>query len=298
LPVCTTWEDILFAHVNSLVEGYYSAKLTEAGRIPAAVSQFPCFDAIAYHSRAGVQQEQIMTRILDEISFNENVQDSRLPLRTIQGSLISLRFPELVRELDRQLKLFIEVPDYDPAEEPELSLGLDATDARLLRVVVHVLMVLQALGSGGDEGSEFHAAGESVIAGYISTLGEFDKFELMPLYASRLSPEKAIIVVGKTLVNFEGDDVKREELVRAMHLHGIDVDGCLKETMELSLKLSETQYALSVVDGGLIFKGFTGELEPEDKQLIRGLEWLMLGSDALRGELIQRTCEVYKRFLR
>jgi nuclear pore complex protein Nup107 len=239
-----------------------------------------------------------MTRIVDEITFNDNVEDSKLPIRTIQGALISFRFPELVQELHRQLQLFAENPEYDPSEEPELSRGLDATDARTLRVVVHQLMVLQALGSGGEKETEYHTAGETVMAAYITTLGEFDKYELMPMYAARLSPEKAIAVMGKALVNFEGDVARREGLVRAMVVHGLDVDGCLKYTMELSLKVSEPQYTKSVIEGGLVFKGFAGEIEPEDRQLIRGLEWLMLGSNAIRGELICRACEVYKRFLR
>jgi hypothetical protein len=69
--------------------------------------------------------------------------------------------------------------------------------------------------------------------------------------------------------------------------------------MEQSLKMTEPQYAMSIIaEHGFVFKGFNGELEPEDKRLIRGLEWLMLGSDALRGELLRRGCEVYKRFLR
>ncbi|KAA8894089.1 nuclear pore protein 84/107 [Sphaerosporella brunnea] len=297
LPVCRTWEDMLFTHVNALVEGYYSTKLAEYSRTPATVSQFPYFDAIAYHSRAGVKHNHIMTRIVDEISFHESVQDSMVPLRTIQGSLISLRFPQVVEELARQLQVFADYPEYDPAVDPELSRGLDATDARTLRVAVHILVILQALGSGGEPGSQFHSAGETLIAGYISTLGEFNKFELIPLYASRLSPEKAIATVGKVLVKFEGDDNDRAELINAMRLHDINVDGCLKETMELTLKLTDPKYETSVVDSGLVFKGFTGELQQEDLQLIRGLEWLLLGSEALQGDRIRMACEVYKRFL-
>jgi len=294
--VCTTWEDLLFAHVNSLVEGLYSAKLAELSRIPATVTQFPSFDAIAYHTRSSLS-DTIMSRILDEIASNNNIREARLPLRTVQGSLISLRFPELVQELARQLQLFKEIPDYDPQKD-ELSVGLDATDPRTLRVIVHILMVLQALGAGSEEGTAYHLAAERVISGYVSTLGECDKFELVPLYASRLSPEKAIAVVGKTLVHFRGDGVKREELIRRMHQHGVDVDGCLKKTMEISLKLSEPRYSTSIVDGGKIFNGFTGELQPEDQQLINGLEWLMLGSVSLRSELVHRACDVYERFLR
>ncbi|KAI5855637.1 107-domain-containing protein [Tricharina praecox] len=296
LPVCTTWEDLLFAHVNSLVEGFYSAKLAELSRIPAAVTRFPSFDAIAYHTRGSLSDETIMPRILDEIAANSNVKEAKLPLRSIQGSLISLRFPALIQELARQLRQFEEVPDYDPQKD-DIPIAVDATDPRTLRVAVHILMVLQALNAGSEEGTAYHVAAERVISGYVSTLGECDKFELVPLYASRLSPEKAIAIVGKTLVHFKGDGAKREELIQQMHHHGIDVDGCLKKTMEISLQLSEPHYSTSIVDGAKSFNGFTGELRPEDQQLISGLEWLMLGSVSLQSELVRGACDVYKRFL-
>lgn len=281
------------------MEGHYSAKLANLSRIPAVVSKFPSFDAVAYHSRQTDEPEDsVIPRIVDEIASNDRVPDSKLPLRTVQGSLISLRFHDLVMELDRQLRLFETVPDYDP-EMDEQSSGLDATEPRLLRVIVHVLMVLQALNAGFSPGSPYHSAAENVIAGYISTLGEFDTFELVPLYASRLSKEMVIKVMGKSLAAFQGDELKREELIRSMHLYGIDVDSCLSQAMEQSLKMTEPQYATSMIGGkGFVFKGFKGDLRPEDRQLIRGLEWLMLGSDSLRGELVRRGCEAYKRFLR
>lgn len=299
MPVCETWEDLLFVHINALVEGHYSAKLANLSRIPAVVSKFPSFDAVAYHSRqTDDSDDSVIPRIVDEIASNDRVPDSKLPLRTVQGSLISLRFHDLVKELDRQLRLFETVPDYDP-DMDEQSSGLDATEPRLLRVIVHVLMILQALNAGFLPGSPYHSAAENVIAGYISTLGEFDTFELVPLYASCLSQGMVIKVVGKSLAAFQGDELKREELIRSMRLYGIDVDSCLKQAMKQSLMMTEPQYATSMIGGkGFVFKGLKGDLHPEDRQLIRGLEWLMLGSDSLRGELVRRGCEVYKRFLR
>lgn len=301
LPVCQTWEDLLFAHVNSLVEGYYSSKLAELSRTPGGVASFPFFDSIAYHTRGRtlLDDKTVIPRIIDEISANRHIPDAGLPLRAIQGSLISSRFHDLVVELDRQLRLFEEVgPDYD-CRADERSRGLDALEPRLLRVVVHMIMVLQSLDANFQVGASYHSAAENVIAGYISTLGEFGKYDLVPIYASRLSPEKAIAVVGKSLAFFHGDDSQRDALIESMDRHEIDVDGCLKTAMRQSLDMTSHEYVPSaIIEHGLIFKGFTDEIRDEDRQLIRGLEWLMLGSEALREEIVQKGCEVYKRFLR
>ena len=295
--MCKNWEDLLFAHVNSLVEGYYSAKLKDLSRIPPAVLRFSTFDSLSYHTR-GENDETVLAQIVEDISASKNIRDARIPLRTVQGSMISDRFPQLVQELQRQLQRFEENPDYDPQHD-KLSGGLDASDARLMRVVVHVLMILQTLNEGFAPGTEFHSAAETVIAGYVSTLGEFNQFELIPLYASHLLPRNAINIIGKVLVNFTGDYRKREALMKSMREHGIDVEGCFKKTMELSLKLSENIYLESVADDHrFTFNGINDEIQPEDRQLIRGLEWLILGGPALREEVMSKTCEVYKRFLR
>jgi len=262
------------------------------------VTQFPSFDAMAaYHTQSSLNDDMIMPRILDEIAASGNISEARLPLRLIQGSLISLRFPELVQELARQLQHFEEIPNYDPQQD-ELSSGLDATDPQMLRVVVHILIILQVVGASSEEGTKYHKAAESVISGYVTTLGECDRFELVPLYASRLSPENATAVVGKVLVHFTGDDAKREELIRQMYQYGVDAEACLKKTMDITLEQTESCYATSILERGMVFNGFGGEPQPEDRQLIGGLEWLMLAGAPLRRELIHSVCEVYKRFLR
>ncbi|KAI5819747.1 107-domain-containing protein [Pyronema omphalodes] len=298
LPVCESWEDLLFVHVNALVEGYYSSKLKKLQRIPAVVSNFPLFDAISYHARHdSLNDASIMSRIIDEIAENSELADSKLPLRTIQGSLISMRFHDPVIELDRQLQLFETVPDYEPAAD-ENTFGLDATEPRSLRVIVHILMILQTIGAGFTEGTEYHKAAENVIAGYIMTLGGYDKYELVPLYASRLTPLKAIQVMGKSLASFQGSKSRREDLIRSMHQYGIDVDGCLRQTMLQCLTMTEPKYANTLSPAqGFVFNGFQDEIASEDIRLIRGMEWLMLGSEELRGDLVRSGCEVYKRFL-
>lgn len=300
-PVCTSWEDHLFVHVNSLVEGYYAAYLAQLSRVPPAVSAFPTFDTTAYHSLSGgtiKDDPRIMPRIIDSLQAAPHLKpESRWPLRIIQGAFISQRFAELVKVLDRQLQNLKLDPDYEPIVDDE-TLGLDVCDCRMLRIVVHAILVLQALDAGFAPDTQYHEAAENVIAGYFDVLGSMGSYELVPLYASKLSSEKAVEVIGKLLIQVEGED-KRKELLKLMHLHEVDVFGCLRHTMALSLEMSVDCYQVtSTHERGILAKGFRGPLAEEDRQLISSLEWLVLGGDELRVDVITKGMEVYRRFLR
>jgi nuclear pore complex protein Nup107 len=208
---------------------------------------------------------------------------------------MSLRFHELVEELNRQLQRFSEDPEYDPGSE-DGYIGLEITDYRMLRVVVHILLILQSLNAGFTPGTPHHEAAEGLIAAYIEFLGEINKHELIPLYAGRLSPKKAIDVMGGLLRKITSD-AKRMELLKLMKLHNIDYVGCLKKGMENSLDLTSDTYEKER-RGVVSLSTAVGEIQEEDEVLIQGLEWLVLGGRELRAEVVKNCTVVYKRLLR
>ncbi|CUS06982.1 unnamed protein product [Tuber aestivum] len=296
-PICASWEDHLFAHVNSLVEEYYSQYLLQHGRLSPTAMSFPAFDSTAFHSRTGslAEDDTVLSRIIDTLASLDHIQaESRVPLRVIQGSLMSLRFHELVDELYRQLLTFRDNPDYDPLGE-EGSIGVDVTDCRTLRIVVHILLVLQLLNAGFTEDTPYHTQAEFLIAAYIEFLAEAGKLKLIPLYAGRLSPQKAIDVMG-VILNKIREEPLRLELLELMRTHNIDYVGCLKKGMEIALGLTKSHYenerrhvaTLSVT---------ADEILEEDNLLIQGLEWLVLGGDELKAESVKCATVVYKRLL-
>ncbi|KAG0640114.1 hypothetical protein HOY80DRAFT_920624 [Tuber brumale] len=297
LPACASWEDHLFAHLNSLVEEYYSQYLLRHERLSPAATSFPAFDSTAFHSRVGslAEDETVLSRIIDSLASLDYLKaESRVPLRVIQGSLMSLRFHELVDELYRQLLAFRDITDYDPLHEED-SIGVDVTDCRTLRIVVHILLVLQLLNAGFTEDTPFHTQAEALIAAYIEFLAEAGKVKLIPLYAGRLSPQRAIDVMGGIL-NKIREDPLRLELLELMKTHNINYVGCLKKGMEIALDLTKNHYenerrhvaTLSVT---------VGEILEEDNLLIQGLEWLVLGGEELKAESVKCATVIYKRLL-
>ncbi|PWW77004.1 hypothetical protein C7212DRAFT_357432 [Tuber magnatum] len=262
-----------------------------------ATMSFPAFDSTAFHSRVGslAEDDAVLSRIIDSLATLDYIRaESRVPLRVIQGSLMSLRFHELVDELYRQLLTFRDNPDYDPLGEED-SIGVDVTDCRTLRIVVHILLVLQLLNAGFTEDTPYHTQAEFLIAAYIEFLAEAGKLKSIPLYAGRLSPQKAIDVMG-VILNKIREEPLRLELLELMRTHNIDYVGCLKKGMEIALGLTKSHYenerrhvaTLSVT---------AGEILEEDNLLIQGLEWLVLGGDELKAESVKCATVIYKRLL-
>lgn len=288
--------------MNSLVEEYYTDFLANYSRIPSSATKFPIFNSTAFHSKNGtLNDDSILTRIIDSLAAAPVLRaESRIPLRVIQGAILSSRVHTLVVDLDRQLENFKADPDYNVLNDDDF-IGLDVTDHRTLRVVVHLVFILQSLGVEFTQHSPYYTAAENIIAAYIGFLALCGKNELIPLYAGRLSPTKAVDVVGGILVNVR-DDGQRFELLRLMQIHFIDVEGCLVRTMEVCLELTQEVYdrerkgvvRLAALKGD----GLKGGLSYEDDMLVRGLEWLVLGGDGLKSEVIKKGVVVYKRFLR
>lgn len=288
--------------MNSLVEEYYTDFLTNYSRIPSSATKFPIFNSTAFHSKTGtLNDDSILTRIIDSLAAAPVLRaESRTPLRVIQGAIISSRVHTLVVDLDRQLEILRVDSDYD-VQNDNYSTGLDVTDERTLRVVVHLVFILQSLGVEFTQHSPYYAAAENIIAAYIQFLSLCGKNELIPLYAGRLSPAKAVEVIGRVLVKVR-DDGQRFELLRLMRMHYIDVEGCLVRTMELCLEDTQEVYERErkgvVRLAALKGEGLKGELSDDDQMLVRGLEWLVLGGDGLKSEVIKKGVIVYKRFLR
>ncbi|KAI5810121.1 107-domain-containing protein [Peziza echinospora] len=297
LPRCETWEDHLFAHINSLIETKYHNFLALHHRIPATVEKFPIYDAILNH---GGPDGAFLPRIIDYLQENSQIefgeQDSQ---RILQGSLISERLDIITAELSRQLALYGKDPDYEPEDNEFLALKI--SDFKSFRVIVHILLVLKLLGSGAIPGTQAWTNTENVIAGYIQLLATAGKHDLIPLYAGQLSKAKAIQVMGVILVQIT-DERSRERHLKLMEKYEIDIPATLKEMMATALIRSQERYkyipipkSTGVISSQINSINNPEALEEEDEALIRALEWLLLVK-SLRNEVMRAGCKVYMRF--
>ena len=298
LPACRTWEDHLFAHLNSLIETQYYNYLAAHRRIPALVQKFPVYDAIQHH---GGQDAKFLPRIIDTLRNNGELQDEiRESQRIIQGALMSERLTDIVAELSRQLDVYKKDPEYEPSDE-ERSRGLDISDFRLLRVVVHILLVLKGLDAGFSSETPEGQQAENVIAGYMELLAEAGKHELIPLYAGHLSKKRASKVMGEILVKVINEDT-RVRLLGLMKDYDIDIPDALRHMINNVFELTHQRYARIPLPSwtGILAQENSGIndsslLKEEDEQMIRALEWMLLVPE-LKQQIMGDGCIAYKRF--
>ena len=297
--MCRSWEDHLFAHLNSIVETQYYNFLVINHRIPTTAQRFSIYDAVQHH---GGVDSKFLPRIIDTLHHNITLyEEAREAQRILQGSLISDRLADILAELSRQLDVEKKGSEYEPSIDDRDMKGLIISDFRLLRVVVHTVLVLKSLGLGFNSTSQEWKHAEDVIAGYIDALALLRKYELVPLYAGHISKQRASEVMGVILVKVT-DEKTRIRLLGLMRNYNIDIPETLRHMMINVFELTEHVYLQ------IPLPSWTGILNPtigindaeavteDDEMLIRALEWMLL-VPTLKGQMMQDGCTVYTRFL-
>ena len=295
LKVCVSWDDHVYAHYNSLLLSQFDAYLQSEypDRLPPSLAQrFPLFDSVQYHGEPG----SVGKRLVDALKINEITRsDAMQSMKMIQGEIIGGTFGEFVYQqglalsqaANRESNSKIIPPLPEMPDEASTYIALDDYDG--LRVITHMFLVYQDLNLAGAQGNELIAI-ENVIVAYIDFLRLAGKLLMIPLYASRLSPERQILTLGRVLL-CETASSRRKELVRLMHGLGIDVPQVI--LMQLRFILSDLGYQdpdkFSITTGILhelkpgsktgrqIRSNFVGEdVNDDDSALIRSFEWFLL----------------------
>ncbi|KAF8415824.1 107-domain-containing protein [Tirmania nivea] len=300
LQMCSTWEDHLFAHLNSVIETQYYNYLLMHQRIPVTVQKFPIYDAIQHH---GGPDAKFLARIIDSLQADGRVSgEAHHPQRILQGSLISERLAETLKEMSRQVELLKKDADYEPSAEERPLTGLDISDFRLLRVVVHIVLILESLGSGFSLGSREWQYAEDVVAGYMDVLASSGKYGLVPLYAGQISKQRASKEMGIILVKVT-DEATRVELLSLMKNYAIDIRESLRYMICNVFEITALAYIKMPLPNwtGILAPRTTGindtqSLTEEDEAMIRALEWMLLVPE-LKGQIMQNGCIMYNRFL-
>ncbi|KAK4693680.1 hypothetical protein P7C71_g3765, partial [Lecanoromycetidae sp. Uapishka_2] len=157
----------------------------------------------------------------------------------LQGSLIAKTFDEFV--FTHGIKLAQSANASGPSKilapvdghvlERCVTAPIGLEDHDLLRIITHMILIFQDLGlevGRGDRGQ----ATENIIVAYVDYLSKAGKQNLLPLYASRLSPERSVSCLGRQLP-FIQDRGERQTAIALMKKFGIDVPGVLSAQLQM-----------------------------------------------------------------
>lgn len=323
LKVCTSWNDHLFAHYNSYLlrsfEQYVTTNLLD--RIPWGL-QDPT--GTFKFSMTGGRRAQSGNQLVEKMSSVKTIaKEAKEPFKLLQGSLVGKSFESFVRghglQLAQQQELAREA-SREPSKTKKAKSEHDETapirldDYQIIRVVTHILLIFQELGMSRVDSSRDYAS-ETFIDAYVEFLSRAGKQQLLPLYASRLSPQRAISCLGRQLPLIV-EHGERQTMMRLMKHYGIDVPGVLNKQLQIIIsdgKFDESQDkeetgfpTLSILDphsekkqGEIrtVRNGFMGGVITDDQHdLINGFEWYLL-LDGYWEQTLATGALIYKYFL-
>jgi nuclear pore complex protein Nup107 len=335
--VCRTWDDLLFAHYNSLVLSQFDRYLLTKypDRIPPTLSRkFGLFDSIQFHG----EPQHVSHRLVDSLNVHPiSKQEAKQTLKKIQGSFISRRFPEFVYQQGiaisklandgQRSKIIPLLRDTVPPNQSPLGMSAQEQicydDIDALRVMVHALLIFQQLGLDILESPELVAA-ENIIVAYIQFLSSADKLDLVPLYASRLSKLRSELTLGRIMLGVT-EHSERGRMVKLMQGLNINVEEVVKTQMGLLLTdLSREEDDKDTAKGERVENDIgspeqivileysadphqmgrqvrldfiADDLSQVEDMLISSLEWF-LAVEGMWFETFHTGTRLYKRFLR
>ena len=315
--VSRSWDDYLFAYYNSYIlcqfDQYLENKYPE--RIPLRL--------ITGHSaRTTTGGLQILSgrALVEKLRNIQAVKEqARQPIKMLQGSLIANRFQDFVFETGVKLaqsanttgrsKIILEMDGR--LIDHSIVANISLNDHDLLRILTHMIFIYQDLGLIPEAGDRQYAV-ENIIVAYIDYLSKAGKQQLIPIYASRLSPGRSIKCMARQLP-FVLDSSERETLVKLMKQYNMDIGRVLN--MQLQMIILDTPASaehedefpkLDILDYSQkewhdmhpIRTNFMGnEISDDEQDSIHGFEWYLLLDGYWKETLVTGTI-LYKHFLR
>ncbi|BGP56625.1 hypothetical protein JCM8202_000189 [Rhodotorula sphaerocarpa] len=272
LPVCSGWEDVVWAHVNSLFESRVEAGLaaSPAGRfwqrgsvapLNAKANLDPEDALIGPGAATGRPLRAELEEVFDKLVRSDKADLSaaaKNPFRVAQAYLIVGKVGDLLETfVDR-----LEAAALDT--EPE-------TLAHLLRFFSHLVLVLRMLKQPLPE-----FASNRILEAYVHVLEANDQDEdLIAFYASHLEKQSAIESYARFLLTFdpESDIHARQAALRKSREHGLSLSLIARRTVELILSSTLATLPPSFILPASGLNAF-GRLDGRQLDLIRSLEWL------------------------
>ena len=319
--VGSSWDDVIYAHYNSLVLGQYDTYLQThyPERLPPGLARkFGRFDSVQYHGEA----EVVGGRLVEQLKTHEStVREAHESMKSIQGALIAKTFKQFARQQGFALSKSANaeerskiIPTLEEMSEEGMDTGLvNLDDLDGVRVLCHMLFIFVDLGMDLGFGNELIAF-ENIVVAYIDFLRLSGKISMVPLYASRLSRLRQLHTLGLVLLDIPSPR-RRTELVSLMQGYRIDVYQVIRSQMrylfdqsglnrplddlvdDAPLEIMEDSTAV-IYMGREIQRDFLGqEYTEHEGALVSSFEWFLY-LDGYWAETFEAGVSLYTRFYR
>jgi nuclear pore complex protein Nup107 len=313
LKVCHTIDDHLFAHFNGLLIQQYREFLRAYRHKLEKHNKGEC------HPQSPTY-ESVRQYLVYAETDGETKAESRSPHKTIEAAIVSNDFDTF---LIRQGQALGQIPGLEGiyldllVQDQNAPVGeaaqATAENPDSLRMIVHLQLLLKALGYLGVAYETSMDIMENNIASYIGWLQIEGKFALTPLYASKLSPDRAARTMGAIALDVT-DPAERDLQVKLMKHYAINIPDVLDAqfmfanadiltlftTKPSKLKpASITEYVGSgKVKNIKVKKHFMGdELLESEERAVQSLEWYQYADKQEWGRACWNASSLYKMFI-
>lgn len=294
--VCCSWDDLLYAHYNSLLLAQYDAYLRQnhPERLPEPLAdRFGLFAAVQFHGDPDTTALRLMQTLREHGSTSD---EARKPLKLLQGALVSNSMAEFIRGQGLALSsaamaeghsvLFPPLSGQD-VEQAKLCDLVVQQDKDILRMAAHMYLIFADLGLDVGEGTE-RVVMENVLVAYIQHIRENGKMDMIPLYASRLSKERSELTLARVFVEVNRSD-ERGRLTNLLCQYNVSIVGmcnsmygfAVDRWMLIRDKITTEPDILETTSdpawpGQRIRQNFMDRaMIPEEELMISAMEWFM-----------------------
>ncbi|GAA5852447.1 hypothetical protein JCM8547_006786 [Rhodosporidiobolus lusitaniae] len=274
LPVCTTWEDIVWAHLNALFESHIEAGLStspsgsywQSGALsPSSTSPSsldPEDELLGKSVSRPVRQE--LEQVFEKLVKSDKpdlAAASKNPFHLSQAYLVVGKLGELIETFVERLE------SAAPDMEPE-------TLAHLLRFFAHLILSLRLL----KQPLPSYAANR-VLEAYVKVLEANEQDEnLVAFYASVLERQSAVESYAGHLLTAFGPQHSLQTRHAALlfaRTHGLSLPSIALRTVELILSDVLASSPPSFLSSPSSLEAY-GRTTAEQERLVWGVEWLLM----------------------
>ncbi|KAJ2384052.1 Nucleoporin nup84, partial [Coemansia sp. RSA 2603] len=269
--VCESWEDHVWAYVNTMVETQIDQGIKDSGLLYT-----PAQSTSLEHVKSKYPPIRDIKHVFDSLKTHESDNmraQASSPFRQLQAAIIENVFPQYLAEYARKLR----------------NQQLPDEESDILRVVVHSALYVRSIGFALPID-----AVDIVIEEYVERLALNDR-ELVALYVSHLHADKQVETYARFLHKLSDPIPVRMQMLKLGAAHGLDTETISRRTTELCLAMFDTDNVQSAGSSFALVEPSEPITDYEHDQ-IRSIEWITSSSQLYKHALVE-VCRLARSFL-